>query len=79
MVLGGPEAHEWLVPKLPLGNPLQAKLLLGERIIDFLRHAPQAGAWERGKETIVSSQIVVHNDIIMIRQDKKCLKDFIWV
>jgi hypothetical protein len=33
MVLGGPEAYEWLVPKLRLGNPFQAKLLLCERII----------------------------------------------
>jgi hypothetical protein len=26
MVLGEPEAHEWLVPKLSLGTPLSAKL-----------------------------------------------------
>jgi hypothetical protein len=26
MVLGGPEAHEWLVPKLRLGTSLGAKL-----------------------------------------------------
>jgi hypothetical protein len=28
MVLGEPEAHEWLVPKLPLGTKLAAKLSL---------------------------------------------------
>ena len=28
MVLGGPEAHEWLVPKLLLGNPLGFEALL---------------------------------------------------
>jgi hypothetical protein len=25
MVLGRPEAHEWLVPKLQLGNPIASK------------------------------------------------------
>jgi len=32
-------------PSSRLGTPLQAKLLLCERIIYLLRHVPQAGAW----------------------------------
>ena len=44
-----PSLPWFLVPKLPLGNLLQAKLLLGERIIGLLHQVAQAGAWERGK------------------------------
>ena len=43
-----PKIFFWF-PSSRLGTPLQAKLLLCERIISLLRHAPRAGAWERGK------------------------------
>jgi len=54
---GGPHRLESLCyrknrfwfPSSRLGTPLQAKLLLCERIIYLLHQVPQAGAWERGK------------------------------
>jgi hypothetical protein len=36
-------------PSSRLGTPLQAKLLLGERIISLLHQVPQAGVWKQWK------------------------------
>jgi hypothetical protein len=33
MVLGGPEAHEWLVPKLRLGTQLIARHFFADEIL----------------------------------------------
>ena len=53
--LGWAEAHEWLVPKLPLGNPIAGKAPALRENHLLLRHAPQARAW--GKFTFPSRSL----------------------
>jgi hypothetical protein len=58
MVLGVPLEHEWLVPKLLLGDPLDAKLRLANNVMDsiFLLAANEVPQPKLGQKDSVPKQ-----------------------